>query len=371
MPLPPRALGTPGPYAIGPEANGLDAYWPTDDWQMKDPSALGFDPDKLTAAAEYTTQYNNTEAMLVIRHGYVAYEKYTGITAMTRHESYSVAKSFSSALIGIAIGEGLIPGVDDKVCKYYPDQWDCSDSSDSRSRITIDNVLTLSTGLEWHEDWRSNATGTNDAYNPNLLDYVLSRPGTAEPGTMVRYSTGDPALLSGVLQKATSMTALAYAQAKIFSVIGTPGITWNSDTSGRTTTYAGLQATAREYAKFAYLYLNHGQWDGKQVVPGDWIDKSVGVKDACHDWVHYCWHINLPIRLGKQDPMCPTMFCQPTDFANLPPDAFFAAGVNGQLVFVIPSADMVVVRLASDSPGIEHWDAYAAELVGQWLDAIQ
>jgi CubicO group peptidase (beta-lactamase class C family) len=150
--LPPRARGTSGPYAIGPEAAGLEPYWPTDDWHSREPSLLGFDVAKLQAALDYTTPYANTQALLVVRHGYVAAEKYLGtFTADSRHESYSMAKSFSGALTGIAIDQGLLPGVDQKVCKYYS-QWNCDDATDPRSRITIDHVLRLSTGLDWHRN---------------------------------------------------------------------------------------------------------------------------------------------------------------------------------------------------------------------------
>jgi CubicO group peptidase (beta-lactamase class C family) len=369
--LPPRAIATPGPYAIGPAAAGLEEYWPNDDWREKTPAELGFDPTALQAAADYETQYSSTQALLIIRHGYIALEKYYGgFSATQRHESYSMAKSFSSALLGIAIDEKLIKGVDEKVCQYYPDEWDCSDTSDPRSRITIHHVETVSTGLEWHEDWRSTATGTNDAYNLNLLDYTLSRMAVSEPGVMMRYSTGDPSLLSGILQEATGMTALAYAKTKLFAKIGTPGITWNSDNKGRTTTYAGLGATAREYAKFGYLYLNGGKWNGEQIVPSAWVEMTTRAKDPCTDWYYYNWHVNPPVRLGTQDGTCADLVCTPTAYADLPPDTFFAAGVNGQLVFIVPSADVVIVRLANDSPGSEHWDEYGAGLLDKVLLAI-
>ena len=187
----------------------------------------------------------------------------------------------------------------------------------------------------------------------------------------MRYSTGDPALLTGVIHGATGKTALAYAQEVLFGPIGTPGIRWNSDTSGRTTTYAGLQATAAEYAKFGYLFLNHGKWDGKQIVPESWVALTTQGEDPCTDWYRYLWHQNPPVRLGKQDPACDSLFCQPTELANLPPDTFFAEGVNGQFVFIVPSADMVIVRLANDSPGSEHWDEFAAAFLGMMLDAVK
>jgi CubicO group peptidase (beta-lactamase class C family) len=369
--LPPRAIGTNGPFMVGPEAGGLPAYWPTTDWKTEMPDKLGFDPAKLMAAADFKTQFSNTQAVFVVRHGYVALEKYSGgQSATSTHESYSMAKSFASGLIGIAISEGKIPSTDKKICETYPMQWDCSDTRDPRSRITIEHSMNLTTGLRWTEDWRSTASGTNDAYSVNMLDTVLARESVEEPGKTKRYSTGDPALLSGVLQEATGMTAYAYGKAKVFDVIGASSIRWNADNMMRTTTYAGLQASARDYARYGYLYLRRGEWDGKQVIPADWVDRTTIAKNPCEDWNQWLWHINLPTRLGTQDPACAGLFCLPTEYANLPPDGFMAEGVNGQFVIVIPSADLVIVRLASDQAGSDHWDDFARGFIGAMLDAI-
>ncbi len=370
-PLPERARASAiGP--IGPEAAGLEPYWPTDAFRSADPAMLGFDPAKLQMAIDHDTPQTSTQAILVVRHGYLAAEEYFGsFTAATRHESYSMAKSFTSALIGIAIERGLVAGTDERLCMYYPQDWDCDDAADPRSRITIDHAMNLSTGLRWSEDWRTGASGANDAYNLNLLATALSREAVTEPGTEVRYSTGDPALLTGVLQEATGMSALEFAQEVLLGPIGASDVRWNSDSSGRTTTYAGLQATAVDYARFGYLFLNGGVWDGEQLVPAEWVELTTRALDPCADWYRYLWHVNMPVRLGIQDPSCPTMFCPPTEFANVPPDGFFAEGVNGQFVFVVPSADLVVVRLATDSPGIENWDTYARTLLGLVLDAIE
>jgi CubicO group peptidase (beta-lactamase class C family) len=207
-----------------------------------------------------------------------------------------------------------------------------------------------------------------------MLDVVLARQSSEEPGTKKRYSTGDPSLLSGVLQKATGMTAYAYAKEKIFDIIGIPNVRWSMDSKGRTTTYAGVQATAAEFAKYGYLVLNRGKWDGKQVIPAEWIDHTTQGTKPCDDWYQWLWHINLPIRLGMQPADCVNSgmsFCTPTDVANIPPEAFSAKGVNGQLIMIVPSADLVVVRLASDQAGSEHWDEYARGLLTAVLDAIQ
>jgi CubicO group peptidase (beta-lactamase class C family) len=157
-------------------------------------------------------------------------------------------------------------------------------------------------------------------------------------------------------------------------VIGIPNVRWNTDNRGRTTTYAGLQATAADFAKYGYLYLNRGKWADKQVVPAEWVDRTTQTDKPCEIWNQYLWHVNLPYRLGKQDPACgmtEASFCDPTDIANLPPEAFSALGVNGQLILVVPSADLVVVRFGNDMPGIERWDEYARGLLEGILDAIK
>lgn len=364
--LPARAVDESVQHAV------LDTYFPTTELRTADPRDAGMDPAKLTAAVGLTRDHNRTQAVIVLRHGYIVSETYApGFTATTRHESYSMAKSFSSAIVGIAIDQKLLSGIHERVCKYYS-EWNCDDASDPRSRITVEHTMNIETGLRWQEDWRAGSTAPNDAVNAgsDMLDYVLAQPAVTEPGSTQRYSTGDSALLSGVLQGVTGKTAYEFAKSVLFDVIGIPDVKWNTDSKGRTTTYAGVQATARELAKFGFLYQNHGVWDGKQVVPGDWIDFTTRATDACKDEYRYLWHVNPPVRLGEQDPSCPFLSCPPTSFANLPADAFFAEGILGQFVFVVPSADLVVVRLAQDDLGSEYWDDYGRDLLSGVLDSI-
>ena len=374
--VPPRAYAKAPPYKLGPAENGLPDYWPTDEWKAKDPSELGFDSQKLASAVDFRGNAKlNTQAVLVIRHGYIAHEKYYGtFTQNTRHESYSMAKSVTSGMIGIALAEGKIASLNEKICKYYPNKWNCNDSSDPRSRITIDHAMNLTTGLQWVEDWRSFANAGNDAMAlGDMLDKALGRKAVTEPGSSMRYSTGDPALLTAPIQQSVGKTAYAYAKEKIFDVIGIPGVRWNQHASGMTTVFAGLSATAREFAKFGYLYLRHGQWEGKQVVPGEWIDKTTNAPRACNDWYRYFWHQNLSMRLGEQTrdlKKCPIGFCFPLTFANVPADAFMAKGVFGQYVVIIPSEDTVIVRLAQDQAGSENWDDWGQSVIPAVLDAI-
>jgi CubicO group peptidase (beta-lactamase class C family) len=360
-------------------ASSLDPYFPTTEFRTATPTEAGFDQQKFDAAIAFTTPQSNTQALLILRHGYVVKEDYFGsFTATSRHESYSMAKSFSSALVGIAINAKLLKGVDQRLCEFYGTYpgWDCSNTSDLRTHITIEHAMNVETGLEWHEDWRSNApAGSNDAYagtiSGNMLDYVLAKPVVTEPGTVSRYSTGDPALLSGVIQGATGKTALEYAREVLLNPIGIPDLRWNSDPKGRTTTFMGIQGTLREFAKFGFLYLRRGKWDGVQIVPEQWIDFTTQAEDRCNERYRYLWHVNAPMRLAETDPNCPDFpDCPPTKIANLPGNAFFAEGVTGQFIFVVPSADIVVARLASDGNGSDYWDEYARGFLERLLDAV-
>ena len=132
-----------------------------------------------------------------------------------------------------------------------------------------------------------------------------------------------------------------------------------------------MQANARDYAKFGYLYLNRGMWDGKQIVPAEWIERTTQATKRCEDWNQWLWHVNPPIRLGTQPTTCSDFYCTPTAVADLPPEAYFAEGINGQFIFVVPSADLVIVRLGMDGSGSERWDDYARGFLGAVLGALK
>lgn len=370
LPLPGRALhySSKAPGALAP-------YSMTGELRTATPAEAGFAADRFADALAFSTAHSHTQGIIVLRGGYVVGESYApGFSEGARHESYSMAKSFTSALVGIGIEQKLVSGVDARVCEAYPNDWNCDDASDAHGRITLEHAMNVETGIEWHEDWRSNATGTNDTLlgTAGLLDYVLAKPMSDEPGTVQRYSTGDPALLSGVLQLATGKTAYAFGQDVLFGKIGIPGVQWNSDSKGRTTTYAGLQATTREFAKFGQLYVQKGLWDGEQVVPTDWVAFTTQPRDRCNERYRYLWHVNPPVRLGTTDTSCADFpNCPPTALANLPSDGYFAEGVSGQFIFVFPSADLVVARVAQDDFGSDYWDEWAAGFLAALFDAIE
>ena len=325
-------------------AQGQDegAYWPTKEWRTAKPEEVGMNSSELVKAIEYLAIPDyKTDGLVIVKNGYILAEAYLGSFQKNKtHTSASVAKSFTSAILGITIDKGLVPDIDAKLCQYL-DQWDCDNEEDTRSRITIRHALTLTTGLKWHEDWSKFDANTNDALKMILsrkyLEYVLDREGVSEPGESFNYSTGDPMLISGVISKATGMSVLEFARKHLFQPIGISSARWESDSQGYTPTFAMLELTVRDYARFGYLYLNNGRWADKQIVSEEWVRKSTQTDPTVKMWraYGYLWHVNLPVRLEAED-------------SNIPPDAYMAEGVLGQKIFIIPSNNLVIVKVASE-----------------------
>jgi len=304
--------------------------------------------EKLIKVYQYAANPKiNTQGIAVIRKGYIVGEDYfDGFTMNSRHESFSVAKSFSSALIGIAIGKGLIKGVDEIIAKYYP-QWQTPETPETKKRMTIEDVLTMRSGLQWNEDDYYKDRSQNDVYimidsAKDYIQYVLNKPIIHEPGTHWYYSSGDSMLLSGVLEKSTGLTAYEFGRKYLFEPLGLNDVIWLADPAGHTITAWGIQGTLREFAKFGYLYLKKGSWEDKQVVPRNWVEKSgQPVSEEVKKYGYQWWR--LPA-LG--------------DYENskIPPDILIAWGIFTQQIFILPTEDLLIVRLGYDSdPANDEW----------------
>ncbi len=268
----------------------------------------------------------NTQGVVVTRHGVLVAEWYEdGRDAKSYAGSWSMAKSFTSALVGIAIAEKRIPDVGVKLVDYYP-QW----AGSPRDQITLENTLHQSTGLEWDEDYVIEHASTSDVVHlvfttDSPLEYVLSKPLEFPPNTMFEYSSGNTLLMSGVIEKATGKRAGDYAQEKLFGKLDIEGAEWWRAKTGETLTYCCVDMTSRDFARFGLLYMQRGMWNGEQVVPAAWVDASVTAAPT-YEGYGYQWWLE-----GKTDPA-------------LPADLFAAEGHDGQFIYVIPSLELVVVR---------------------------
>ena len=308
-----------------------------DGWQLAAPGDEGMDAETLHGTCDYAMQpQRHTQGVVVIRGGKVVDECYAdGEGVRSWAASWSVAKSFASTLVGIAIAQGQIPSLDVSMATYYP-EW----SGTPKEDMTFRDVVTMSSGLAWNEDYNPTNTTASDVIQMGLsgdqLAYAASRPLAHTPGTRWAYSSGDAMLLSGVIQKATGMAAGDYAQQVLFEPLGISQVEWWKDAAGHTLTYCCLDMTSRSYARLGLLFLNDGNWGGEQIVPAQWVtDAFTTVPDSDGQYGFMWWIGALP---GSGDPV------------------YMADGFDLQLILVIPSLDLVVVRnsdyVKSECPAI-------------------
>jgi CubicO group peptidase (beta-lactamase class C family) len=250
-------------------------YWPTSAWKTSPPAQQGMDAAKLAEMLAYARQNAlNLRSVLVIRNGYIVMEGYADpYTPDTRHTVESNTKSIVGALIGIAIRQGKIPNTQTPMLDFFPNRLVQNDNSQKRS-IQLRHLLTMSSGLDCAD---LSDPGRAMYAKGNWTAYLMDLPVVSEPGQKFAYCSGGVHILSAILQSVTGSTTREYANQQLFQPLGIPTVgegDWRADPNGVTNGIAGLYLTPRELAKFGFLYLHRGQWDGKQVVPSQWVDDS-------------------------------------------------------------------------------------------------
>lgn len=318
-------------------------YWPADQWRKAQPEDVGLNCGKLFEAELYLLQYP-TQAFIVIRHGYIAFEGYyNGFSQDDLHDSYSIAKCFTSAAVGCAVKQGLIPSVQSRLADFITPHDAGTPNPEHYKQITIEHLLTMTSGIDY----------SNRQHYPQMINnddwagYVLKRPIPHQPGTCWKYKA-DPTLLSAVISKTANMNMFEYAKEHIFATIGIDNIEWKSDPSGNTSGNGDVFTTAENYARLGYLMLNEGSWNNVQVLPAGWVDKSTAPCISPDRAFCDCWS-ETPIQVPDDIPLEYGYAWWCRKFEAVPEDAYYAFGGKGQFILVIPSLDMVAVRLAEDT----------------------
>ena len=318
------------------------SYWPTNGWRTCNPSDVGMNSDDLYDAYEYALGESfKTLGLVIIRKGYIVGEYYDeNSNENSRFPSYSVAKSFLSALIGIAIDEDKISDIN-VLAKDFLWQWDGINIEERKKQITVKHLLGMASGIEWNENYSDPDNDIVQMINTSdYLQYMLYKPMDNDPFTYWKYNTGNSVLLSAILQQATGKSGFQYGREKLFDPMGIINISWDSDPSGLTIGGWGIRTSLRSYAKFGYLFLNNGKWGSQQLVPEDWVKLSVSQITQKID--HYGLHWWILKGFGDFD---------------LPDDIFLAIGIHGQLVYVIPSKNIVIAKFSSNSDPLNaDWD---------------
>lgn len=311
----------PRPTAAPPAARAM-APWPTIDWTESTPAAQNMTWWKIRDAVRYA-QGHQSKAVLVFRNGYLVAEWYAGgWNRDTKQKGYSMAKSFTSALYGILLKEGQISGLDQKVSTAIP-AWGDPNHAD----VDLEHLLSMTSGIHW--DWFNDYVTLS--LSPNQNSYSTGQDIDDAPGTLWTYSNMGVQMLSKFLNKTAGMQPAEFAAKRLGRVIGMWDADWMTDFVGNTLTYQSVIANGREFGKFGYLFLRAGEWDGQQVIPAAWVAASTQPSQTLNPFYGYLWWLNT----GG------------LDMPNVPADAYYAAGLGEKRIYVVPSLDLVVVRLGN------------------------
>jgi CubicO group peptidase (beta-lactamase class C family) len=310
----------------------LGEYYPTNGWRECTPEKVNIDSKKLKEMngdiAELVELGYNIHTVLIIRKGYIIAEQYFSryFDQYTEHKIASCTKSFTSALIGIAIEEGYIDGIDAKMVDFF-DAYEIANMSQEKSNITLEHMLTMSAGLDWNElDYLySDPQNTNYQWkrSDDWIQFVLDRPMEYSPGEVQDYNSGLSELLACIVQKTTGIRADSFAVEKLFNPMGITEYYWPLNPQGYARGGGGVRLTPRDMAKLGYLHLQEGMWEEEQLVPVSWISAS-GVKHiiAQHMPGFYYGYQFWVFESGT---------------------IYTALGYGGQWIMIIPDYDMVVV----------------------------
>jgi CubicO group peptidase (beta-lactamase class C family) len=319
------------------------------------PFAVALDEDRVEgvlASALFTGDLESflaetrTQSLIVIVDDQIVLERYAnGWQRDSMVTSFSVAKSFVSTLVGIAIEEGAIGGLDDPITDYLPE---LADRDPRFSEITVRHLLLMSSGMAYEESgwFLFNGDDPLTTYHPDQRALALSNTriiGT--PGEAFRYNKYHPQLLGMILERTTGMSVTAWTQSRLWDPLGMEfdgAWTLDSEAAGFEKMEAGLNARAIDFAKLGRLFLHEGEWDGTRIVSPAWVATATGV--------------DLADRAAGAPPgRSYGLMWWGVERASGPPD-FYAAGDHGQYIYVSPQNRAVIVRTGVEfGASWSHW----------------
>lgn len=309
-------------------------------------------PSRKFNTEEYL-EATGTQGLLILQNDTLVFENYhDGQEVDTRHISWSVAKSFISALFGIAIEEGHIKSIDQKVEEYLPEL-----KGSGYEGVKIKDVLQMSTGVKFNEDYGDQNSDINRWFRAFALgesqnDFAGTLVNEIPPGTQNHYVSINTHVLGMIIVKATGKSLTEYLQEKIWSKIGMEhNAYWIADNEGMEMALGGLNVTLRDYSKLGLLFLHKGNWLGEQVVPLDWVEASL-TPDAPH---------LMPDNSEGADPNFG--YGYQWWIPNGTDGEFMAIGIFHQLIYVNPTTKTVIVKTSANHNFLDASSIYSDELV--------
>ena len=290
-----------------------------------------------------------TLSFVVIKNDSVTHEQYwDGCSEECNTNSFSMAKTITSVLIGCAIDDGKIKSVDQSVSDFLPEF-----KSEHGPNITIKHLLTMSSGINFDEDYVNPLAYPGAAYyGSDIKELTYKYKVTEEPGKTFLYLSGNTELLGFILEKATEKKVSEYASEKLWQPLGAKNSAfWSLDhEGGMEKTYCCFNSNALDFARIGQLYLDSGKWNGKQIISKEYVLNSIKPADLIDDFgkknqkYGYSWWL-IPAYL-------------PAGLIGKGHDIFYARGLLGQYILCIPDKKMIVVRLGNKKekklPGQDH-----------------
>jgi len=303
-------------------------------WPVAQPD---YDEDAIAAldkAIENET-FRDINSVIVIRHGKLLIERYyNGASRTATHNPRSVGKTFAATVLGIAIDEGYISGIDQKLDAFY-DLERYENYSDKKAAVTLEHLLTMTSGFDGF-DFDADSVGNEENMYPqdDWVTWALNLPmaDDREPGDEWRYFTAGIVILGDILNAAVPGGLEAYADRKLIERLGVRNYEWQHTPQRVANTAGGIQLTPLGFAKFGELHRNYGRWNGETIVAADWVDAMMRpVVDTTIEGNRYgylWWHKSY--RVGDDD--WPVTYC---------------SGNGGNKIFVFDRRELVVVVTAS------------------------
>ena len=374
---------------IGPVVSEQTTTWPGRDWPSATPESLGLTPEPLAAIdrdakagvfgnvdhvfvaykgtaivnQRYPRDYREisrgrtspigcgegcADASWMHEFNYLHPSWHPYYQGRDVHTLQSVTKSVSATVIGIAFGRKQIAGFDQLFLSFFKDR-DLSKIDPRLRRATLDDLLTMRSGIEWHEQDRPlDETNTTIQLerSKDWIAFTLSQPTDADPGTKWAYNSGGSQLMSGIIRTATGRFIDEYADEHLFRPIGIRGFYWKRTPTGHPDTEGGLYLSAPDLARIGYLYLKDGMWDGRRILPDGFVARATTRRaiSVAPQWDYgYQWWLT---RRGDVD-------------------VWAGRGFGGQFLIVIPARDVVAVAYS--------WNVFgtpARGIFGPFLDAV-
>ena len=328
-------------------------YWPTTEWKTSSPQSQDFDPKSIHEMFEFIRKKQfPIDSVVIVKNGYLIGEFYSNNTnEHTLSNIYSVTKSFTSALVGIAIDKGHIRSEEQKLGSIFSKN-NVIKNDPKLKGIRIQNLLTMTSGLKTRDNHLSNYSGVFALRNSkNWVNYIFSLGTEKIPGQYYNYSNGGSHILAAIIAEISETSVAKYAERHLFSHIGIKNYKWEKDPQGINHGYSNLKLSARDMAKFGLLYLNKGEWNKKQIISSSWIEKSLKIhsypnKGRFNPFKLYpyngygyqwwssetAWKADISYRkawgMGNNT-------VEQTEY-------FLALGYQGQYIFILPHQNMVV-----------------------------